>query len=104
MWIDFAKGTINTHWVDIYVSVFGLAQIHADKFNNAIKEIKEAIKTLNTHLEGKPFLVGNRVTVADLVIGLPLVTMYQTVLDGGFRKAMPHATQWIERLIQLPEV
>jgi glutathione S-transferase len=104
MWIDFAKGTINSHFMDIYLSVFGLAPVSADKFNNAVKELKEAIKTLNTHLEGKPFLVSNRVTVADIVVGLTLVPLYQTVLDAGFRKAMPHATQWIERLIQLPEV
>ena len=104
MWIDFAKGTINSHWIDIYLSVFGLAPVPTEKFNNAVKELKEAINTLNTHLEGKTFLVSDRVTVADLVIGLTLVPMYQTVLDSGFRKAMPHATLWIEKLISLPEV
>ena len=103
-WIDFCKGTINSHWIDIYLAIYGHANVPAEKFNNAVKEVKEAIKTLNTHLEGKPFLVSNRITVADHVLGHNLVPLYQTVLDAGFRKAMPHATQWIERLVKLPEV
>jgi elongation factor 1-gamma len=32
-----------------------------------------------------------------------LIPVYQTVLDGGFRKAMPNVTAWIEGLVKLPE-
>ena len=32
-----------------------------------------------------------------------LIPLYQTTLDGGFRKAMPNVTNWLESLIKLPE-
>jgi hypothetical protein len=32
-----------------------------------------------------------------------LVIPFQTILDGGFRKAMPNAASWVERITKLPE-
>jgi elongation factor 1-gamma len=43
------------------------------------------------------------VTVADIALALMLIPIYQTTLDGGFRKAMPNVTNWIESLIKLPQ-
>jgi elongation factor 1-gamma len=43
------------------------------------------------------------VTVADIAVAIQLIPLYQTTLDGGFRKAMPNVTAWLESLIKLPE-
>lgn len=103
MWIDFSKTSIQPHWVTIIYSVFGHVAGDADQFNTAVKEIKELVKTLNVHLQGKTHFVANRVTVADIALALLLIPLYQTTLDGGFRKAMPNVTNWLESLIKLPE-
>lgn len=103
MWIDFSKTSIQPHWVTIIYSVFGHVAGDADQFNNAVKEIKEQVKTLNVHLQGKTHFVANRITVADIALALLLIPLYQTTLDGGFRKAMPNVTNWLESLIKLPE-
>ena len=102
MWIDFSK-SLQPHFVTIIYSVFGHVAGDADQFNNAVKEVKEIVKTLNVHLQGKTHLVANRVTVADIAIALILIPLYQTTLDGGFRKAMPNVTNWLESLVKLPE-
>jgi glutathione S-transferase len=44
-----------------------------EAFNHATKELKEAIKLLNTQLQGKDYLVGNRLTVADIVAAVALI-------------------------------
>jgi elongation factor 1-gamma len=103
MWIDFSKTSLQPHFATIIYAVFGHVAGDADQFNNAIKEVKEVVKTINVHLQGKTHLVANRVTVADIALALILIPLYQTTLDGGFRKAMPNVTNWLESLIKLPE-
>ena len=76
MWIDFLKTSIYPHYVVVYMAVFGLGNIDAEKFNNAVKEIKDHIKTLNIHLQGKSHLVANRITVADIAIAMNLIPLY----------------------------
>ena len=76
MWIDFLKTSIYPHYAVVYMAVFGLGNIDAEKFNNAVKEIKDHIKTLNIHLQGKTHLVANRITVADIAIAMNLIPLY----------------------------
>jgi elongation factor 1-gamma len=77
MWIDFLKTSIYPHYVIVYMAAFGLGNsVDAEKFNNAVREIKDHIKTLNAHLQGKTHLVANRVTVADIAIAMNLIPLY----------------------------
>ena len=39
---------------------------NTEDFNAGVKGIKEQVKILNTHLEGRQWLVGNNVTLADV--------------------------------------
>jgi len=86
-------------------ATFGWAPlIDKDTYNESIKNIKANVTLINSALNGKDFLVGNRLTIADIVVGLMLTHAFTTVLDGGFRKAMAHVTKWIEHLIANEEV
>jgi elongation factor 1-gamma len=60
---------------------------------------------LNAHLQGKSFLVAERLTVADLVSAVSLLLPFQTVLDAGFRKSVaPNVAAWLDRVLTTPEV
>ena len=50
-------------------------------------------------LEGKKFLVGDSLSLADVVVASALMEPSQTVLDGGFRKGklMKNLEPWIIR-------
>jgi glutathione S-transferase len=54
-------------------AIFGWAPVDQEHYNNSIKELKEAIKVLNIHLQGKDYLVGNRLTIADIVAAVALI-------------------------------
>jgi len=69
-----------------------------DAYNAAVKGIKEQAKKLNDHLEGKTFLVGQRLTIADIATFLPMSMAFAFVLDAGFRKAMPNVSDWFARV------
>lgn len=62
------------------------------------------MKILDTALEGNYYLVGDNVTIADLVMATYLIMPFQTVFDGGYRKAIPNVTEWFERVTRLPSV
>lgn len=103
--VDFAHSSLVPHMYNIYRGVFGHGVVEADTFNNSSKELKDLVRLLNDHLQGKEYLVGGRLTVADIVVAFALIVPFQAVLDGGFRKSVaPNVTAWIERFLAVPEV
>jgi glutathione S-transferase len=57
---------------------------------------------LNSALNGKQWLVGNQVSIADISVAVSLVVPLQIILDGGFRKAMKSVIEWAERVFAIP--
>ena len=62
--------------------------------------MKVAAKALDTHLNGKQWIAGDSISLADLYCGACFAASFQTVLDAGFRKAMPNLSAWFERWSQ----
>jgi translation elongation factor EF-1beta len=70
-----------------------------------VKEIKSICTQLNNSLKDRTWLVGNALTIADIIVFTSLIPAFQLVLDAGFRKAaVPALDKWFERLSQLPVV
>jgi glutathione S-transferase len=84
-------------------AVHGWGEVTQDAYTTSANAIKANAKTLNTHLTGKQWMVGSNVTLADLVIASHFIMAQQTILDGGFRKAMGNFAAWFERVTALPE-
>lgn len=82
--------------------VFGHKEIPAATFNETVKALKTNMMTLNNYLKGKYYLVGDNVTIADVMVAAYLIIPMQTVFDGGYRKAIPNVTEWFERMTGLP--
>lgn len=92
--------------IPIAYGIFGWpgSEVTLTQFNEASKNLKANFKTLNTALEGKKWLVGNEMTIADVSLALWLSYPLQTILDGGFRKAMKNASDWAEAVYNHPSV
>ena len=73
-------------------------------YNNDLKKLKDEAKTLSTYLKGKKWLVGDKVTLADLYCGHVLTQAFQLVLDAGFRKGVSDIGKWFEAFVALPQV
>ena len=102
-WIAFANTTLVAPIMTVLNGIFGWAEVTQGDWNEASKNLKAHVKTLNTHLEGKKWLVGNSMTIADVYVGMVLLYPFQTNLDGGFRKAMKNITTWAESVYAIPE-
>jgi elongation factor 1-gamma len=93
-WIAFLQNDLLPAMGPIYYGVFGHAIVDQKAFNEALKVLKSKLKVLDTHLNGKNFMVGESLTVADVFATVMLSIGFQTVLDAGFRKAMPNLSQY----------
>jgi glutathione S-transferase len=51
----------------------------------AKEDVKLALQALNTHLLPRTYLVGERITLADIGVACTLLQLYQYVLDTNFR-------------------
>ena len=51
---------------------------------------------------GKYWLVGDRLTLADIVVFNALIIPFTFVLDSNFQKAMPHVAHWYDKMRKLP--
>jgi len=69
-----------------------------------MKKLKAHMKILDSYLDGKYYLVGDNITIADIMVAMYLSIPYQMLFDAGYRKAIPNATEWFEKIISLPAV
>jgi len=94
------------NFLPIFFATYGYAPTEEKAFNNALRDTKDALMNINNHLKNgnKTHLVSNRLTVADIFLAVPLIILFQSSLDGGFRKAVPQVTSWLENFIKHPEV
>jgi len=101
--VCFASSTIVPNMYKAALHVFGWKD---DKkaHDDGIKAVKEAMKVLNTQLGDSAWLVGDRLTLADIVTFNALLIPMTLSLDAGFRKAMPIVAAWFEKMSKLPVV
>jgi elongation factor 1-beta len=96
-WVMFAATGNMQHIGPIYRNTWNI-EWNPESYAAAIKGIKEQMKIMNDRLAGKSFLVGGRMTYADLTNFVSLILPFAFVLDAGFRKAMPNVSAWFDRV------
>ena len=79
------------------------AKFDTAEYNNTLNKVKNEAIALNGALKGKKYLVGDQVTLADLVCAWTLMPAFQLMLDAGFRKGKAEVAAWFERVTSLPE-
>merc|ERR1712088_737992 len=80
----------------------GIMQFNKNATDRAKEDIKAAMKTLNDHLLTRTYLVGERVTLADIAVACTLLNLYKQVLDPNFRKPFMNVTRWFTTVINQP--
>merc|ERR1712026_242658 len=79
-----------------------MGQFNKNATDRAKEDIKAALKTLNDHLLTRTFLVGERVTLADIAVACTMISLYKQVLDPAFRKPFGNVTRWFNTVVNQP--
>ena len=75
---------------------------HREKNSDDKKTLWASFKVLDDYLDGKHFLVGNSLTIADIVVAATLSVVYQTEFDQATHDKYPELGAWLERTVNLP--
>jgi len=78
-------------------------KFEAKSFTDLVNKVKAEAIAVNAALKGKKTLVGDKVTLADLVCAWTLMPAFQMVLDAGFRKGKADVAAWFESVTHQAE-
>jgi len=78
--------------------------VNAGACKEAENNLKGFAKQMNTALEGKSWLVGERLTLADIVVFNILIIPFTFSFDGSYMKAIPNVAAWFSKMSKLPVV
>ena len=81
----------------------GIMQFNKNATDRAKEDIKAALKTLNDHLLTRTFLVGERVTLADISVACTMISLYKPHVEQGralLHQHPAHVKSWQTRETQ----
>jgi len=67
------------------IKISGAMQFNKSQTERAKEDVKKAMKVLNDHLLHHTFLVGERISLADIAVACTMFHLYQHVMDPEFR-------------------
>merc|ERR1712018_727499 len=82
----------------------GIMQFNKNATERAKEDVKVAMKTLNDHLLTRTFLVGERLSLADIAVACTMLSLYKQVLEPAFRKPFVNMTRWFTTVVNQPKV
>merc|ERR1712212_893337 len=103
-WMNFADNEIlpaSCTWV---FPCLGIMQFNKGSTERAKEDVKKALSALNSHLLTHTYLVGERITLADITVTCTLMHLYQYVLEPAFRKPFQNVNRWFTTMINQPQV
>jgi len=93
-YINFADQEILPAAATWVFPTLGLTQYNKQATDKAMEDVKKYMSVLNNTLLTKTFLVGERVTLADIAVCCNLVLLYKQVMEPAFRNAYGNVNRW----------
>jgi len=103
-WISFGDNEIlpaSCTWV---FPCMGIMPFNKQSTEKAKEEIKTCLSILNKHLETRTYLVGERISLADISVCCNLLHLYKWVLEPAFRGSFTNVNRWFLTMINQPNV
>lgn len=105
-WIGFAEGEVlpaGCAWVFPILGIIKNSPSSQEAFQRAKNDMKTALTILNSHLLTRTYLVGERITLADIVVACNLLNPYKYVLDPEYRTPFTNVNRWFLTLVNQPQ-
>ncbi|XP_060613855.2 elongation factor 1-gamma [Anolis sagrei] len=102
-WVSFADSDIvppASTWV---FPTLGIMHYNKQATESAKDEVKRILSLLDSHLKTRTFLVGERVTLADITVVCTLLWLYKQVLEPSFRQSYGNVNRWFVTCINQPQ-
>ncbi|KAL3845679.1 hypothetical protein ACJIZ3_003082 [Penstemon smallii] len=101
-WIDFSATEIDASIGAWLLPRLGFRLYLPPAEEAAITSLKRALEALNTHLASNTYLVGDGVTLADIIMTCNLSFGFKYILTKSFTSAFPHVERYFWTLVNQP--
>ncbi|KAJ5826168.1 hypothetical protein N7474_003306 [Penicillium riverlandense] len=98
-WLSFTNAELLPKLAAWYRPLLGLDGYNKKAVDEAAKVAVNTVGVLETHLTNNTYLVGERITLADIFAASLLTRAFATVLDKKFRSDSPAVTRWYNTII-----
>lgn len=103
-WISFSDSEIlpsSCAWV---FPLLGIMPFNKNTVERAKADINVALNVLNKHLLNNTFLVGERISLADIIVFSNLLLLYQYVLEPSVRSEYGNVNRWFVTILNQTQV
>ncbi|KAE8372062.1 hypothetical protein BDV26DRAFT_274917 [Aspergillus bertholletiae] len=101
-WLSFVNMEVLPLFGAWYRPLLGLDAYNKKNVEEASKAALKNIAILEKHLTANTFLVGERITLADIFAASVLTRAFATVLDKKFRSENPAVARWFQTIVNQP--
>jgi elongation factor 1-gamma len=98
-WMSFANSELLPKIAAWYRPLLGLDPYNKKTVDEAAKTAVKTVEVFEQHLTANTYLVGERITLADLFTAALLTRAFATVFDKKFRSENPATTRWYNTII-----
>ncbi|KAI1723914.1 elongation factor 1 gamma, conserved domain-containing protein [Ditylenchus destructor] len=98
-WLSWAEGQLLPNVLAYVLPSVSVAHVGPEALAQAKQEVLAQLKQFNALLLHKTFLVGERLTIADVSVALDLLPAYSHVLDDSARSGLVNVNRWFLTVI-----
>ncbi len=102
-WVAFIETSLIPNIEVLLLQTLGRVPLNEAMYTQANKDFKNSLRIVNDALKGKDFLVGDTVTIADVLGATALAFPMQMVVDPGYQKAIKNVCDWFTKLVAMPQ-
>ncbi|CAM9297359.1 unnamed protein product, partial [Chrysoparadoxa australica] len=102
-WIDFTAHELELPATLWFYPVIGYLKYDEATATKAKADLTSALQSLEAHLLHRTYLVGNKITLADITVASALVYPMKLVMSPEYRKAFPCVTRWFTTCVNQPQ-
>lgn len=99
-WMSFANSEVLPRFGAWYRPLLGLDAYNKKAVDEVSKVALKNMTVLESHLTANTYLVGERITLADIFTAALLTRAFATVLDKEWRSANPATTRWYNTIVK----
>jgi len=101
-WMDWVRGDLELAGAVWLYPIFGLFPNNPQATEKAKEDIKKQLIMLDDHVATRSYLVGDNISLADIVVACTLVPLYTVVFDVTYRSAFPNVNHWFDNVVNQP--
>uniref|UniRef100_H3B5X3 valine--tRNA ligase n=1 Tax=Latimeria chalumnae TaxID=7897 RepID=H3B5X3_LATCH len=102
-WVNFADNEAIQAACGWAFPVLGVMKANKQALERAQQELKKLLQVLDDYLKLRTYLVGERITLADIAVSCSLLLPYKYVLEPALRKSYVNVNRWFLTCVNQPQ-